>query len=103
MHERSPRRRRPVGRLGALGALAVLAAPVSGCGAAAPTRWVPPAQVSWQWQLSGDLDLTVPADVYDVDLFTTTERQVAQLHAAGRKVICYVSAGSYEPDRPDSA
>ncbi|HEY8718572.1 endo alpha-1,4 polygalactosaminidase [Pengzhenrongella sp.] len=31
--------------------------------APAPGRWVPPGQVSWQWQLSGPLDLEVDAAV----------------------------------------
>ena len=65
-------------------------------------RWKPPAHVTWQWQLTGPLDLSVNAQVYDVDLFDTSAEQVRQLHSQGRKVICYLSAGSYEPDRPDS-
>ena len=70
----------------------------------APTaRWKPPAQVTWQWQLTGTLDLSVNAGVYDVDLFATSAEQVRQLHADGRKAICYLDAGSYEPGRPDSA
>ncbi|MFZ0160762.1 MAG: endo alpha-1,4 polygalactosaminidase [Kineosporiaceae bacterium] len=67
-----------------------------------PGRWRPPARVSWQWQLTGSLDLGVDADVYDVDVFTTSAAQVRQLHAQGRRVICYLNAGSYEPGRPDS-
>ncbi len=67
-----------------------------------PARWRPRVGVTWQWQLSGRLDLNVNAAVYDVDLFTTTADQVRILHARGRKVICYLSAGSWEPYRPDS-
>ena len=66
-------------------------------------RWKPPAHVTWQWQLTGPLDLSVNAQVYDVDLFSTSAEQVQQLRAQGRKVICYLDAGSHEPDRPDSA
>jgi hypothetical protein len=72
--------------------------------ASAAGRWWQPRPVAgqtWQWQLSGRLDLSVPAAVYDVDAFDTTAAQVATLHARGRKVICYVSAGSYENWRPD--
>jgi hypothetical protein len=65
-------------------------------------RWHPRPGTTWQWQLSGTLDLTVDAQVYDVDLFTTSAAQVAALHRAGRRVVCYLDAGSYEPDRPDS-
>lgn len=57
---------------------------------------------TWQWQLSGHLDRTVDAEVYDIDLFTTTAADVAALHKAGRKVICYLNAGAYEDFRPDS-
>lgn len=42
------------------------------------------------------------ASVYDVDLFDTSAAQVAQLHTAGRKVICYFDT-AYEPGRSDSA
>jgi hypothetical protein len=33
---------------------------------------------------------------------TRDASQIAALHGAGRKVICYFSAGSYESGRPDS-
>ena len=65
-------------------------------------RWRPASGTTWQWQLSGTLDLTVDAQVYDVDLFTTSAAQVAALHRAGRRVVCYVDAGSFEKGRPDS-
>jgi hypothetical protein len=64
--------------------------------------WRPAVGVTWQWQLTGALDLTVDAEVFDVDLFTTTKTQVAALKARGRRVICYLDVGSWEPDRPDS-
>jgi len=57
---------------------------------------------TWQWQLSGRLDLTVKAQVYDVDLFDTSAVVVRSLHAKGRRAVCYFSAGSWEPGRPDS-
>jgi hypothetical protein len=57
---------------------------------------------TWQWQLSGPLDLTVPARVYDVDGDETSVAQVADLHRAGRYVICYVDAGTYEDFRADA-
>ena len=66
-------------------------------------RWKPKAGQSWQWQLSGQLDPSVAADVYDVAAVEATAAQVAALHAKGRKVVCYVSAGSYENWRPDAA
>jgi hypothetical protein len=49
------------------------------------------------------LDTSFDVTVYDVDLFETTPAQIAELHAQGRKVVCYYSAGSYEEYRPDAA
>ena len=63
---------------------------------------MPKPGVSWQWQLSGKLDTTVDVQMYDIDLFTNSAAVMQSLHAAGRIVVCYFSAGSYEPDRPDS-
>jgi hypothetical protein len=62
--------------------------------------WVPKQGVSWQWQLSGKIDTSVRARVYDVDL-QVRKAKVRKLHALGRRVICYISAGSFENWRPD--
>ncbi len=40
--------------------------------------------------------------MYDLDLFDTDPSTIARLRADGRIVVCYFSAGSYEPWRPDS-
>ncbi|CAL9420118.1 hypothetical protein SUDANB120_01833 [Streptomyces sp. enrichment culture] len=66
-------------------------------------RWRPGPVTSWQWQLSGKLDTSVEAPVYDVDGFDTSREQVAALHKAGRRVICYLSTGAWEEFRPDAA
>jgi hypothetical protein len=71
--------------------------------AGAGSIWHPQPGTTWQWQLSGTVDTTVDAHVYDIDLFTNDLSVMKALHAAERSVICYFSAGSYEPDRPDSA
>jgi hypothetical protein len=63
---------------------------------------MPRPGVTWQWQLTGTLDTKVDAEMYDIDLFTTPAATIQALHAAGRIVVCYFSAGSYEPGRPDS-
>lgn len=65
--------------------------------------WKPTATTTWQWQLRGTLDTSYNVDVYDVDLFDTGTTMIAQLKAAGRKVVCYFSAGSSENWRPDHA
>ncbi|CZR57912.1 related to endo alpha-1,4 polygalactosaminidase precusor [Phialocephala subalpina] len=65
--------------------------------------WKPTAGVTWQIQIFGTVDTSIAADVYDVDLFDTPASTIATLHAAGRKVICYFSAGSYEDWRSDQS
>jgi hypothetical protein len=57
---------------------------------------------TWRWQLQGPLDTSHDVDVYDIDLFTTTAAEIAALRAQGRTVVCYFSAGSWEPWRPDA-
>jgi endo-alpha-1,4-polygalactosaminidase (GH114 family) len=64
--------------------------------------WQPPPGTSWQWQLTGTIDTSFEVAMYDIDLFDAPDAKIAQLHAAGRIVICYFSAGSYENWRPDA-
>ncbi|WOO80020.1 putative protein [Vanrija pseudolonga] len=47
--------------------------------------------------------ITPDVDVYDVDLFDTPPETIAALHARGKHVVCYFSAGSYEAWRTDAA
>ncbi len=75
----------------------------NGADASPPGAWQPTPSTSWQWQLSGTIDTSVDVAMYDVDLFDTPQATIDQLHAAGRHVICYVDAGSWEPNRPDSS
>ena len=69
-------------------------------GARTRTIWVPSPTTTWQWQLSGALDTSVDAQMYDVDLFDTPASVVAELHAQGRRAVCYLSAGSFENGPP---
>ena len=64
--------------------------------------WHPAPGTSWQWQLQGAIDASLPVAMYDVDLFDAPDPVVAGLHARGVKVICYLSAGSFEDWRPDA-
>lgn len=65
--------------------------------------WRPAAGENWQWQLEDlPVDLSVQADVYDIDLFDNDASVVNDLHAQRRRVICYLSAGSWEDWRPDA-
>jgi hypothetical protein len=61
----------------------------------------PAPTATWQWQLTGPLDLSVPAELYDVDLFDTSAETVERIHAQGARAVCYFSAGTRERGRPD--
>jgi hypothetical protein len=65
--------------------------------------WIPPLQTSWQWQLTVPVDEGINTAMYDVDMFENSASVVSSLHAAGRKVICYISAGTWERFRPDAS
>ena len=94
-------------------ALPVLALPVTSVGAAVPAPpapvpcagcWAPRLRTSWDWVLS-----TVPqapyrsVAMYDIDGFDASTADVAAMHAAGIKVVCYLSAGTWENWRPDAS
>ena len=87
-----------------LALLAVLACAVlAGGSAAAAGWWTPPPGSTLQLQFSGlPIDQTVNASVYDLDAFDTAAGVVSSLHAAGRHVVCYVDAGTWESWRPDA-
>jgi hypothetical protein len=57
--------------------------------------------LTWQWDINGiEVDTSIEADVYDIDLYVP-QSTIDELHAKGRKVICYISVGSWEDWRPD--
>ncbi|MFE9613105.1 endo alpha-1,4 polygalactosaminidase [Streptomyces sp. NPDC006012] len=64
-------------------------------------RWQPRPGLAWQWQLDGRADPSVDVPVYDIDGFENSAADVARLHRAGRKVICYLNVGAWETFRPD--
>lgn len=69
--------------------------------------WYRPAvTTTWQWQLQPDnegrINTAYEVHVYDIDLFDAPDAVIADLHARGRRVIAYFSAGTYEPFRPDA-
>ena len=67
----------------------------------APAWYQPPLNVQWHIQLQGEINSGYDVDLYVVDLFDTAQSVIQDLQAAGRKVICYFSAGTYENWRPD--
>ncbi|KAI7448635.1 hypothetical protein KC336_g702 [Hortaea werneckii] len=73
------------------------------------TIWRPGARATWQIVLRHPLELSpnAPAiepdvDVFDIDLFDNPPSTIDALHKLDKKVVCYFSAGSYEPCRSDS-
>jgi hypothetical protein len=65
--------------------------------------WRPPPDTTWQWQLTTPVDQEVDAELFNIDAVETPARVVAALRARGRRVICYMSAGSVERWRPDAS
>ncbi|MEM7256270.1 MAG: endo alpha-1,4 polygalactosaminidase [Pseudomonadota bacterium] len=67
-------------------------------------RYTP--DTTWSWQLSGSdasINMEYEADVYVIDMFAQLSvNSITELHNRGRDVICYFSAGTYEPWRPDA-
>jgi len=69
-----------------------------------PAYWVPSPSDSFQFQLSDyPPDLTVQADVFELDLFETSQDALNFLHEAGKRVVCYINVGAWEEYRPDAA
>lgn len=84
------------------GSVDVLSADFRVANAADPFgRWQPRPGTSWQWQLTGPIDTSIDADAFDLDLHVA-QAVIDELQARGRKVICYFSAGTVEPWRPDA-
>lgn len=84
--------------------LVALATPLAAHAAPAPCSgcWLPAVDATFQYQLSDNpIDRSVDADVYDVDGVETRAATVTKLHDAGRHVVCYFSAGSWENWRAD--
>ncbi len=71
--------------------------------ASSSSWWQPSVDTSWQWQLTElPIDQSFDVDMYDIELFDNDASTVAALHAQGRKVICYISVGSWEDWRSDA-
>ena len=64
--------------------------------------WQPKPGTTWHWQLTGRIDTSLDVDMYDIDLFDTPKFIIEELQADGKVVICYFSAGSFEPWRSDA-
>jgi hypothetical protein len=78
-------------------------------GATTGTFWQPAVKSTWQIALIHPLEInpsakstTPDVEIFDIDLFDNPKETFDTLHNIGKKAICYFSAGSYEPNRPDS-
>ena len=115
----------PVLLLGLAIVAVVISCMVAGCGMAMPDNgdtgdrldpdlppitegeWYRPrVDTTWHWQLqpgdSGEINTGYDVEVYDVDLFDVPDSLITRLHAEGRRVICYFSAGTCENFRDDA-
>ncbi|RGP77982.1 hypothetical protein FLONG3_3939 [Fusarium longipes] len=69
--------------------------------------WQPEVGASWQIILLKPLEISDPdnitpdVDIFDLDLYDNEASTFTTLKKAGKKVICYFSAGSYEDWRDD--
>ncbi len=75
---------------------------MSGHGDAGTVRPRPTPLSTWQIQLSGTVTTSLDVELYTVD-FDTPSAKIEALHAAGRIVVCYFSAGTRESFRSDAA
>jgi endo-alpha-1,4-polygalactosaminidase (GH114 family) len=76
--------------------------PVSPNGTIPTGIWKPVAGTTWNYELLNKVDPTsADSEVWDIDLFNNDEAAISSLQTAGKKVLCYFSAGSYEDWRAD--
>lgn len=64
--------------------------------------WRPRRGEAWHVQYSGALIVPPDVGVVNVDMADTDAEVIAGLHDRGVKVVCYISAGSWEPYRSDA-
>ena len=64
--------------------------------------WQPTAGKTWQWQLTTPVDISQNVDIYDIDYEDNSTAVVSTLHGLGKKVIAYMSVGTWEDFRADA-
>jgi hypothetical protein len=69
--------------------------------ATARRHWVPPARLTWYWQLQGHVRIE-PVAVTDIDGLDNSAATVATLHHLHQHVICYIDVGTWENWRADA-
>jgi hypothetical protein len=75
------------------------------CGEAGTcTRAAFPKGTTWMWDLENSaIPTNLNAQAYVVDLFNTSASKIQEYKSAGKKVVCYFSAGTYENWRSDAS
>ena len=84
--------------------------------------WKPRPGTTWQWQITGVVDQSIPVTMYDIDLYDAQPASssytvpgfgtvhvpqginagvIPSLHHKGKVVICYLDSGAWESYRPD--
>lgn len=117
-----PRIRRAAVATATLSAVALTTMSAACAATPVPVVWHPAPGTTWQWQITGHVDPTLPVDMYDIDLYDAQPAAssytvpgfgtvhvpkgvnagiVHELHSRGRIVICYVDSGAWENYRPD--
>ena len=69
---------------------------------ASASWWQPTAGKTWQWQLTTPVDTSQNVDIYDIDYEDNSTAVVSTLHGLGKKVIAYMSVGTWEDFRADA-
>jgi Glycoside-hydrolase family GH114 len=83
---------------------AAFAAPGPPAPVACAGCWHPTLHTSWNWVISKVPAAPYrPVSMYDIDGFDASGADVTAMHTAGIKVVCYLSAGTWENWRPDAA
>jgi hypothetical protein len=77
--------------------------PDAGSAAPADGIWRPSPSDRWHIQYAGPLDVPDGVDVVDLDMEDTPASVIADLQDDGTRVVCYLSAGSWEPYRSDAS
>ncbi len=73
------------------------------CGSDDEAIWQPSPSDRWHVQYAGELEVPDGVDVVDLDMEETPASVIAGLRDDGIRVVCYLSAGSWEPYRSDAS
>lgn len=90
-------------------AAVLLVVPLASAGpSVAAAVWKPAPGATWQWQITGTVDESVDAAMFDIDLFDARPGHenagvIGRLQTKGVVVICYLDTGAWESYRPDAA